>query len=64
MTLRGSLLSIDGDRFDVGCGALGDGMLDRAWVEVFGGDGGADVEETVVDGKLGCERRENEEFGG
>ena len=56
MTLRSSLLSIDGDRLDVGCGALGDGMLDRAWVEVFGGDGGADVEETVVDGELGCER--------
>ena len=56
MTLRSGLLSIDGDRLDVGCSAFGDGMLDRAWIKVFGSDGGADVEEAIVDGELGCER--------
>lgn len=63
MTSRSSLLSVDSDGFHVGCDAFGDGLLDRTRIEVFDSDGGADVEEIIVNGELGCEGGEDEELG-
>ena len=49
---------------DVRRDALRDLLLHGARVEVVHGDGGADVEEGVVDGVFGREGREDEELGG